>query len=109
NYCRLLDANTLRELIGFNERLIPDKIAPSIPRMVTPKAPRLTTSDFYEMIGQLETHVGEIDRMTRKQSYHSDRYARVLEHIAAHYEVTLHDPYDPPSYFEQQQKQDNQE
>ncbi|GJY50458.1 hypothetical protein Tco_0441305 [Tanacetum coccineum] len=78
-YCRQLDSNTLRELIGSNRRLIPDDIAPT-----------------------------KIKRMTRRQSYHLDRYAGVLEHLARHYGVTLLGAYDPPSYFEQQQ-QDDQE
>ncbi|GKC80319.1 hypothetical protein Tco_1131093, partial [Tanacetum coccineum] len=49
-YCRTLDANILRELIGSNGRLIPEEIAPSIPRVSTPRAPRPTTSDLYDKI-----------------------------------------------------------
>ncbi|GJU68332.1 retrotransposon ORF1 [Tanacetum coccineum] len=109
NYYRTLDANILRELISSNRRLIPKEIAPSIPIVATPRAPRPTTSNLYDKISQLETQIGEIERMTRRQSYHSDRYARVLEHIASHFGVTLRDPYDPPSYFEQQQQQDDEE
>ncbi|GJX40958.1 hypothetical protein Tco_0255948 [Tanacetum coccineum] len=108
-YCRTLDANILRKLIGSNRRLIPEEIAPSIPRVATPKAPRPATSDLYDKISQLETQIGEIGRMTHMQSYHSDRYARVLEHIASHYGFTLRDPYNPPNYFEQQQQHDDQE
>ncbi|GJU34338.1 hypothetical protein Tco_1182692 [Tanacetum coccineum] len=37
-YFRTLDANILRELIGSNGRLIPEEIAPSIPRVATPRA-----------------------------------------------------------------------
>ncbi|GJZ35078.1 hypothetical protein Tco_0580895 [Tanacetum coccineum] len=103
-YCRTLDANILRELISSNGRLIPEEIAPNIPRVATPKAPRHTTSDLYDKISQLETRISEIERMTRRQSYHSNKYARVLEHIASHFKVTLRGPYDPPSYFEQQQQ-----
>ncbi|GKD51943.1 hypothetical protein Tco_1280919, partial [Tanacetum coccineum] len=44
-YYRTLDANILRELICFNGRLISKEIAPSIPRVVRPRAPRPTTSD----------------------------------------------------------------
>nr|GEV54904.1 hypothetical protein [Tanacetum cinerariifolium] len=86
---RTLDANILRELIGSNGRLILEEIAPSIPRVATPGAPRTTTSDLYDKISQLETRLGEIERMTHRQSYHSDRYAGVLEHIASHYGFTL--------------------
>ncbi|GJX49142.1 hypothetical protein Tco_0275987 [Tanacetum coccineum] len=108
-YCITLYANILRELIGSNGRLIPEEITPSIPRVVTLKAPHPTTSDLYDKIRQLETRIGKIERMTRRQSYHSDRYARVLEHIASHYGLTLRDPYNPPNYFEQQQHLDDQE
>ncbi|GKC95853.1 hypothetical protein Tco_1161295 [Tanacetum coccineum] len=76
-YCRTLDANILRELIGSNGRLIPEEITPSIPRVVTPKALRPTTSDVYDKISQLETRIGEIQRMTRRESYHSDIYVKV--------------------------------
>ncbi|GJX77626.1 hypothetical protein Tco_0324437, partial [Tanacetum coccineum] len=72
-----LDANILRELIGSNGRLIPEEIAPSIPRVVTPKALRPTTSDVYDKISQLETRIGEIERMMRRESYHLDGYVRV--------------------------------
>ncbi|GKG11288.1 hypothetical protein Tco_0342688, partial [Tanacetum coccineum] len=78
-----LDAKILRELIGSNGRLIPEEIAHSIPRVATP-------------------------RTTRRHSYHSDRYARVLKHISSHFEVAQRDPYDPPSYFEQQQQDDEE-
>ncbi|GKE70945.1 hypothetical protein Tco_1529017, partial [Tanacetum coccineum] len=105
-YCRTFDANILRELIGSNGRLIPEEIALSIPRVVTPKTQRPTTSDLYNKISQLETRIGEIERMTRRQSDHSDKYASALEHIASHFGVTLRDPYNPPSYFEQQQQRD---
>ncbi|GJV67896.1 hypothetical protein Tco_1483405 [Tanacetum coccineum] len=60
--------------------LIPEEIALSIPRAVTPRAQRPTTSYLYDKISQLETRI-----------------------------VTLCDPYDPPSYFEQQQQQDDDE
>ncbi|GKB81186.1 hypothetical protein Tco_0948081, partial [Tanacetum coccineum] len=108
-YCKTLDANILRELIGSNGRLIPEEIAPSTPRVATPRASRPTTSDVYDKLNQLETRIGEIERMTRKQTYHSDRYSGVLKHMASHYGFTLRDPYNPPNYFEQQQHQDDQE
>ncbi|GKD52319.1 hypothetical protein Tco_1281295, partial [Tanacetum coccineum] len=60
-YCRTLDANILRELIGSNGRLIPEEITLSIPRVATPRAPRPTTSELYDKISQLETKIGEMD------------------------------------------------
>nr|GEW65736.1 hypothetical protein [Tanacetum cinerariifolium] len=91
-----------------NRRLIPEEIVPTILGMVTPRAIRPTNSNLYDKIDQMKTRVGKIERMTRRQSSHLDRYARVLEHIVAHYRVTLRDPYDPPSYFEQQQQDDHE-
>ncbi|GJZ51563.1 hypothetical protein Tco_0606078 [Tanacetum coccineum] len=41
-YYRLLDATTLRELIGSNERLIAEDPAFSVPRVAMPRPPRLT-------------------------------------------------------------------
>ncbi|GJW60043.1 hypothetical protein Tco_0109378, partial [Tanacetum coccineum] len=108
-YCRTLDANILRELIDSNGRLILEEIAPSIPRVATPRGSRPTTSDLYDKISQLVTRTGEIERMIHMQSYHLERYARVLEHITSYFGVTLRDPYDPPSYFEQQQQHDDEE
>ncbi|GKB59315.1 hypothetical protein Tco_0915501 [Tanacetum coccineum] len=105
-----LNANILRELIIQHGRLIfHEKRFTSIPRVVTPRAQRHTTSDLYDKISQLVTRIGKIERMVHRQSYHSNRYARVLEHIASHLGVTLRDPYGPPSYFEQQQQQDEEE
>ncbi|GKD93597.1 hypothetical protein Tco_1373434 [Tanacetum coccineum] len=74
--------------------------------MATARAPRPNTSDLYDRIGQLETRVGEIERMVHRQSYHSDRYAGILKHLAGHYGVTLLGTYDPLSDYEQQQQDD---
>nr|GEW48664.1 hypothetical protein [Tanacetum cinerariifolium] len=84
-----LDANILKELIDSNGRLIREEIAHSISRVVTPRTPHPTTSDMYDKISQLESRIGEIERMTRRQFYHSGIYAKVLEHIALHYRFTL--------------------
>ncbi|GJX09191.1 hypothetical protein Tco_0199050 [Tanacetum coccineum] len=107
-YCRLLDANTLRELICSNGRLIPEETTPSILRVTTPRAIYPTTYDVYDTIGQLEICIGDLERMMRRQSYHLNMYASVLEHIGAQQGITLRDPYNPPSYSKEQQ-QDEQE
>ncbi|GKB88346.1 hypothetical protein Tco_0960618 [Tanacetum coccineum] len=97
-YCKLLYASSLRELISSNGRLIPEETTPSIPRVSTPRVVRHTTSDMYDKIGQLETRINNIEGMMRRQSYHSNIYASVLEHIGAHQGTTLRDPYNPPNY-----------
>ncbi|GKB06173.1 hypothetical protein Tco_0834406, partial [Tanacetum coccineum] len=101
---QLLDVNALRELISSNERLIPEEITPSIPRVATPKVIRHTTSDMYDKIGQLEIRININEGMISRQSYHSDIYASVLEHIGAHQGTTLRDPYNPPNYAEEPQQ-----
>nr|GEY14137.1 hypothetical protein [Tanacetum cinerariifolium] len=50
-----LDANILREFISSNGRLIPEELAPSIPRAVTLRPSRPTTFDLYDKLSQLET------------------------------------------------------
>ncbi|GJS22412.1 hypothetical protein Tco_0451044 [Tanacetum coccineum] len=71
-YCRTLDANILRELIGSNRRLIPEEIAPSIPRVVTPRAQRPTTSNLYDKISQLETRIGIHNHNTHRTKPSTD-------------------------------------
>ncbi|GKE24427.1 hypothetical protein Tco_1435939, partial [Tanacetum coccineum] len=77
-YYRYLDAITLRELIGPNGRLIIEDPA----------------------LG------GVLERMSRRQLYHIDRYAGVFEFIAGHYGVPLNEAYVPPGYDEQQHQQE---
>ncbi|GKA68585.1 ribonuclease H-like domain-containing protein [Tanacetum coccineum] len=50
-YCRTLDANILRELIGSNGRLISEEIAPGIPKVVTPKVSQKLTDNGNKTIG----------------------------------------------------------
>ncbi|GJV09637.1 hypothetical protein Tco_1351178, partial [Tanacetum coccineum] len=76
-YCKALDATTLRELIS------PDG--------------RLTAED-----PTLRIQHGTLERMARRQSYHTDRYAGLFEHMAGHYGYTLHEAYAPPGYDEEQ-------
>ncbi|GKC48255.1 hypothetical protein Tco_1065977 [Tanacetum coccineum] len=72
-YCRDLDRTTLRELIDFEDRLIPDIPVDDIPREA-------------------------IERMEYKQTYHWDRYHGVFEHMAGLYNVPLQGDYNPSGY-----------
>ncbi|GJX17424.1 hypothetical protein Tco_0218256 [Tanacetum coccineum] len=74
-YCRSLDATIFRELIGSNGGLSAEDPTPDVPR-------------------------GELERISRRQSYHSDKYAGVLEFMDGHYGVPLAGPYAPPWYDE---------
>ncbi|GJT83795.1 hypothetical protein Tco_1058137 [Tanacetum coccineum] len=71
-YCRSLDTTTLRELIDSNGRLIVEVPAP-----------------------------GDMERMTRWQSYPSDRYVGVFEYMVGHYNMSLQRDYAPPGYDEE--------
>ncbi|GJY14896.1 hypothetical protein Tco_0385318 [Tanacetum coccineum] len=70
---RSLDATTFRELIGPDGRLIVEDPTPSVPRFAIPRPPRLTLQDLSDSIGRMEIRHGVLERMSRRQSYHSDR------------------------------------
>ncbi|GKD71796.1 hypothetical protein Tco_1325886 [Tanacetum coccineum] len=61
--------------------------------------------DLYERMGSIEIRQGAIERMSYRQSYHWDRYARILEHITQVYSVPLQGVYNPPRYDQQQYDQ----
>ncbi|GJX77936.1 hypothetical protein Tco_0324747 [Tanacetum coccineum] len=70
---RSLDATTLKELIRPDGRMC-----------------------------RMEVRQGVLERMARKQSYHSDRYTGVFEHIVRHYGEKFNGEYASPGYDEQQ-------
>ncbi|GKF97559.1 hypothetical protein Tco_0293380, partial [Tanacetum coccineum] len=49
---------------------------------------------------------GELERMSRRHSYHSYGYAGVFEFMAGHCEVPLDGAYAPPGYDEEQQQEE---
>nr|GEX83329.1 hypothetical protein [Tanacetum cinerariifolium] len=99
-YCRALDGTTLRELISPNRRLIVEDPAPEVPRVAMPRGPCPSMQDLYDMKGHMEIRQEELKRMSRRQSYHSDRYAGLFENMARHYGYTLQGTYAPPGYDE---------
>ncbi|GKE57349.1 hypothetical protein Tco_1496534 [Tanacetum coccineum] len=86
-YHRSLDATTLRELIGPNGRLIVEDPTPGVPIFAMPRTPHPTLQDLSYRMGYMEIQLGVLERMSRRQSYHSDRYAGVFEFMAGHYGV----------------------
>ncbi|GKB03002.1 hypothetical protein Tco_0831091 [Tanacetum coccineum] len=78
-YCRDLDAITLRDLIDFEGKLIPEDPQPGVPRVGIPRPPRASMQDLY-------------DRM-------------VFEHMAGVYSVPLQGAYNPPGYAQPQYDQ----
>ncbi|GJX98001.1 hypothetical protein Tco_0355020 [Tanacetum coccineum] len=71
-YCRLLDATTLRELIGSNRRLIIKDPTPGVPKVTMPRPPRPTMQDLYDRMGRIEIRQGTLKGRSHRQSYHSD-------------------------------------
>ncbi|GKD07718.1 hypothetical protein Tco_1187403 [Tanacetum coccineum] len=88
-YYRSLDTTTLRELINSNGRLIAEDPAPGDPIVAIPRPPHHSISDLYNRMGRIEIRHGKLERMAHRQSYHYDRYARLFEYMAGHYDVPL--------------------
>ncbi|GKA26102.1 zf-CCHC domain-containing protein, partial [Tanacetum coccineum] len=78
-YCRDLDSITLRDLIDYDGKLIPEDPQPGVPRVGIPRPPRASMQDLY-------------DRM-------------VFEHMAGVYSVPLQGAYNPPGYAQPQYDQ----
>ncbi|GJT34554.1 ribonuclease H-like domain-containing protein [Tanacetum coccineum] len=66
------------------------------------KARVLSDEDFFERMSSMEMQQGAIERMSYRQSYHWDRYARVFEHMAGVYSVPLQGAYNQPGYAQPQ-------
>ncbi|GKC06401.1 hypothetical protein Tco_0998011, partial [Tanacetum coccineum] len=97
-YCRDLDTITLRDLIDFDGKLIPEDPQLGVPRVGIPRPPRASMQDLYDMIGRMEIRQEAIERMEYRQSYHWDRCQGVFEHMTEVYSVPIHGAYNPPSY-----------
>ncbi|GJR42386.1 hypothetical protein Tco_1310489 [Tanacetum coccineum] len=104
-YCRDLDTTTLRDLIDFDGKLIPEDPQPGVPRVGIPRPPRASMHDLYDRMGCMEIRQDEIERMEYRQSYHWDRYHKVFEHVAGVYSVPLQGAYNPPGYAQPQYDQ----
>ncbi|GKD70585.1 hypothetical protein Tco_1324675, partial [Tanacetum coccineum] len=63
-YCKDLDTTTLRELIDYEGRLIPEDPQPGVPRVAIPRPPRASKQDLYNRMGNMETRQGAIERMS---------------------------------------------
>ncbi|GKC37144.1 hypothetical protein Tco_1049528 [Tanacetum coccineum] len=80
-YCRDLDTTTLRDLIDFDGKLIPEDPQPGVARVSIPRPPRASMQDLYDRMGRMEICQEAIERMEYRQSYHWDRYQEVFEHM----------------------------
>ncbi|GJY96767.1 hypothetical protein Tco_0513677 [Tanacetum coccineum] len=104
-YYRDLDTTTLRDLIDFDGKLIPEDPHPGVPRVGIPRPLRASMQDLYDRMGSMEIRQDAIERMEYRQSYHWDRYHGVFEHMAEVYSVSLQGAYNPPSYAQPQYDQ----
>nr|GEU54112.1 hypothetical protein [Tanacetum cinerariifolium] len=66
-YCRDLDTITLRDLIDFEGKLIPEDPKPGVPRVGIPRPPRASMQDLYD---RMEIRQEAIERMEYRHSYH---------------------------------------
>ncbi|GJZ45740.1 retrotransposon ORF1 [Tanacetum coccineum] len=104
-YCRDLDTTTLRDLIDFDGKLIPEDPQSGVPRVGIPRPPRASMQDLYDRMGRMEIRQEAIERMEYRQSYHWDRYQGVFEHMAGVYSVPMQGAYNPPGYAQPQYDQ----
>ncbi|GKA77839.1 hypothetical protein Tco_0784376 [Tanacetum coccineum] len=93
-----LDTITLRDLIDYDGKIIPEDPQPGVPRVGIPRPPRATMKDLYDRMGHIEIHQDAIEHMEYRQSYHWDMYHGVFEHMAGIYSVPLQGVYNPPGY-----------
>ncbi|GKD29775.1 hypothetical protein Tco_1240553, partial [Tanacetum coccineum] len=101
-YCRDLDTITLRDLINFEGKLIPEDPQSGVPRVGIPRPQRASMQDLYDRMGRMEIRQEAIERIEYRQSYHWDRYQGVFEHMAGVYCVPLQGAYNPPGYAQPQ-------
>nr|GEX15898.1 hypothetical protein [Tanacetum cinerariifolium] len=88
-YCRDLNTTTVRELIEFESRLIPEDPQPGVPGFGIPRPPRASMHDLYDRISRMEIRQEAIERMEYRHSYHLDMYQGVFEHMVGVYSVPL--------------------
>ncbi|GJV12350.1 hypothetical protein Tco_1353891 [Tanacetum coccineum] len=69
-YYKALDTTTLRELIDFEGRLIPEAPEPGVPRVAIHRPLRASMQYLYERMGSMEIRQEAIERMSYRQSYH---------------------------------------
>ncbi|GJY43847.1 hypothetical protein Tco_0432060 [Tanacetum coccineum] len=91
------------ELISPDGRLIAEDPVLGVPRVAMPKGLHPSMQDLYDKMGNIDIRQGTLERMARRQSYHTNRYAGLFEHMAGQYGYTLHEAYAPPGYDEEQQ------
>ncbi|GJY14274.1 hypothetical protein Tco_0383583 [Tanacetum coccineum] len=101
-YYRDLDTITLRDLIDFKGKLIPEDPHPGVPRVGIPRPSRASMQNLYDKMGRIEIRQDAIERMEYRQSYYWDMYHGVFEHMVGVYSVPLQGAYNPPGYAQPQ-------
>ncbi|GKE17752.1 hypothetical protein Tco_1425329, partial [Tanacetum coccineum] len=95
-YYRYLDTTTLRELINFEGRLIPEDPQPGVPRVGIPRPSRASMQDLYDRMA----YGWGLQRAYNPPSYAQPQYDQYYQQY----------PPQPPQYPPQyQQQQDDDE
>nr|GEW72226.1 hypothetical protein [Tanacetum cinerariifolium] len=101
----LQNTTTLKDLIDYNGKLIPEDPRSGVPRVSILRPPRASMQDLYDRMGRMEIFQEAIEHMEYRQSYHWDMYHGVFEHMAGFYSVPLQGAYNPPGYAQPQYDQ----
>nr|GEW78470.1 hypothetical protein [Tanacetum cinerariifolium] len=67
-YCRDLDTTTLRDLIDYDGKTIPEDPQSGVPRVGIPRPPRASMQDLYDRMGRMEIRQEAIEHMEYRQS-----------------------------------------
>ncbi|GJU35030.1 DNA-directed DNA polymerase [Tanacetum coccineum] len=95
-------ASTIRSpILRVLQKMITYGPAPGVPRVAMSRGLHPSMQDLYDRMGNMEIRQRTLESMAHRQLYHTDRYARLFEHMAGHYGYTLLGDYEPPRYDEE--------
>ncbi|GKE21317.1 hypothetical protein Tco_1432829, partial [Tanacetum coccineum] len=100
-YCRDLDTTTLRDLIDYEGRLIPEDPQPGVPRLGILRPPRASMQDLYDRMGRFEHMVG-VYSVPLQGAYNPPGYAQ------PQYDQYYQQYPPPPPQYQQQQPDDDE-
>ncbi|GJW43648.1 hypothetical protein Tco_0072447 [Tanacetum coccineum] len=99
-----LDTTTLRDLIEFEGRLIPEDPQPGVPRIGIPRPSRASMRDLYDRMSSMEIRQKEMERMDvpLQGAYNPPGYAQ------PRYDQYYKQYPPPPPQYQQQQPDDDE-
>ncbi|GJZ09567.1 hypothetical protein Tco_0543850 [Tanacetum coccineum] len=105
DYWLIISSKDELHLIAKKMSLLTDEVLNGLSALIYGRFMDATTlRELIDSIGEIRQ--GTLERMSRRQSYHSDRYVRVFEFMAGHYGVLLDGAYAPPGYDDEEQQQE---